>query len=406
MPKIDMKPAALFPAHGYIPATRALLENTYSVVQPTNSPVTSDSNSFIGTIVDNITGNVREYCNLIKSDTHCAIWQKSFANKLHHLFQDICNIKGTDTCFFILKNQMPCHKRAMYSCICCNYHPQKDEPHCTRLTIGGNRITYAGNTSTPTANLVTSKLLVNSTISTPNAKFYGMDLSNFYLMMPMKEYEYMRLRLDLISNKIVQKYNLHDLVDDQGWVYAKIQMGLYGLPQAGILANKLLKQCLNAKGYYHCQHTPGLWRHIWRNIIFCLVVNYFEIKTTSRKHLLHLKTALKEHYTVTMDWDGSLFCGINVDWNYPTGTIDLNMPKYIPKALLKFQHPMPDSPQHQPYKNAPIQYDARVQRVDVNTSAPLSPDAIKCIQDIVGTLLYYGWAVNPTLLTALSSIAV
>jgi hypothetical protein len=43
--------------------------------------------------------------------------------------------------------------------------------------------------------------------------------------------------------------------------------------------------------------------------------------------------------------------------------------------------------------------------VDVNTSCPLSPDTIKRVQDIVGTLLYYGWAVDPMLLTALSSIA-
>ncbi len=179
---------------------------------------------------------------------------------------------------------------------------------------------------------------------------------------------------------------------------------MYGLPQASILANKLLEQHLNSKGYYHCQHTPGLWRHVWRDIIFCLVVNDFGIKTTLHEHVLHLKTALKEHYTVTMDWDGSLFCGINTNWNYPAGTVDLNMPKYILKALLKFQHPTHDSPQHQPYKNDPIQYSACVQRVDVNTSAPLSPDAIKRVQDIIGTLLYYGWAINPTLLTALSSI--
>jgi hypothetical protein len=232
-----------------------------------------------------------------------------------------------------------------------------------------------------------------------------MDLSNFYLMTLMKEYKYMRLCLDLIPNKIVQKYNLHNLVDDQGWVYVKIRMGMYGLPQARILANKLLEQHLNAKGYYHCQHTPGLWCHVWCNIIFCLVVDDFGIKTTLREHVLHLKPALKEHYTIAMDWDGFLFCGINIDWNYPAGTVDLNMPKYIPKALLKFQHPTPDSPQHQPYKNAPIQDGARVQRVDVNTSAPLSPDAIKRVQDIVGTLLYYGRAVDPTLLTALSSIA-
>jgi hypothetical protein len=89
-----------------------------------------------------------------------------------------------------------------------------------------------------------------------------MDLSNIYLVMPMKEYEYVHLRLDLIPGKIVQKYNLHDLIDDQGWVYVKIRMGMYGLPQVGILANKFLKQPLNAKGYYHCQHTPGLWCHV------------------------------------------------------------------------------------------------------------------------------------------------
>ncbi len=43
--------------------------------------------------------------------------------------------------------------------------------------------------------------------------------------------------------------------------------------------------------------------------------------------------------------------------------------------------------------------------MDINTSCPLSPDAIKRVQDIAGTLLYYGWAVNPTLLTTLSFIA-
>jgi hypothetical protein len=226
MPMIDMEPAALFPAHGYIAATCALLGNTYGVIRPANSPFTSDSINFIGAIVNDITGDVLEYHHLIKSDTHCAIWQKCFANELGRLFQGIRNIKGTDTCFFIRKNQMPSHKRATYGCICCNYCPQKDEPHCTWLTVGGDHITYTGDKSTPTANLVTAKLLINSMILTPNAKFYGMDLSNFYLMMPMKEYEYMCLCLDLIPNKIVQKYNLHNLIDDQGWVYVEIRMGI------------------------------------------------------------------------------------------------------------------------------------------------------------------------------------
>jgi hypothetical protein len=121
-------------------------------------------------------------------------------------------------------------------------------------------------------------------------------------------------------------------------------MGMYGLPQAGILANKLLKKCLNAKGYYQCQQTPGLWRHIQHDIMCCLVVNDFGVKTTSLDHITHLKTTLKEHYTVTMDWDGLFFCSININWNYTECIVPLNMPKYIPKALLKFQHPTLVSP--------------------------------------------------------------
>jgi hypothetical protein len=42
--------------------------------------------------------------------------------------------------------------------------------------------------------------------------------------------------------------------------------------------------------------------------------------------------------------------------------------------------------------------------VDINTSCPLSPDTIKPVQDIVSNLLNNGRAVDPMLLTALSSI--
>jgi hypothetical protein len=68
----------------------------------------------------------------------------------------------------------------------------------------------------PPLTLSLQNFLINSTISTPKAKFYGVDLSNFYRMTPMKEYEYMHICLDLIPNKIVQCYNLHKLVDNQG----------------------------------------------------------------------------------------------------------------------------------------------------------------------------------------------
>ena len=178
-PAMEFKATTSHPLHGYIAATRTLLHNTYGFSHTSPTPSTNGPLNFIGAIIDDITGDVLEYCHLIKSDSHRSTWQTSFANKLGHLFQGICDIKGTDTCFFIHRKQMPTHKCATYGRIVCNYRPQKDEPHCTCLTVGGDRITYKGDKSTPTANLVTAKLLINSTILTPQARFYGMDLSNF-----------------------------------------------------------------------------------------------------------------------------------------------------------------------------------------------------------------------------------
>ncbi len=139
-----------------------------------------------------------------------------------------------------------------------------------------------------------------------------------------------------------------------GWVYVEICKGVYGLPQAGILANKLLEKRLAIRGCYQCQHMPGLWRHMWRDITFCLVINNFGTKTTSMADMKHLVSLLQEHYSVTVNWIGSLLCGAKPTWYYINCTVDFHMPDYISKALLKYQHQVPSKPQHAPYKATPI----------------------------------------------------
>ncbi len=42
---------------------------------------------------------------------------------------------------------------------------------------GGDRVHYPGDAGTPTADLLTVKLLLNSIISIPNAKFMTMDIN-------------------------------------------------------------------------------------------------------------------------------------------------------------------------------------------------------------------------------------
>jgi hypothetical protein len=59
-----------------------------------------------------------------------------------------------------------------------------DELNRTRLVAGGNRVHYPGNAGISTANLLTIKLLINSTISTVGAKFMTKDIKDFYLNTP------------------------------------------------------------------------------------------------------------------------------------------------------------------------------------------------------------------------------
>eukprot|EP00804_Cyclotella_cryptica_P015012 CCRYP_000610-RA/>CCRYP_000610-RA protein AED:0.46 eAED:0.46 QI:0/-1/0/1/-1/0/1/0/98 len=83
-----------------------------------------------------------------------------------------------------------------------------------------------------------------------------MDVKSFYLNTPMERPEFMHLKLNIFHDEIVEKYNFKEKVDDKGWVYVCIKLGIYGLPQAGMLAYKLLKKWLNLEGHYHCQYTP------------------------------------------------------------------------------------------------------------------------------------------------------
>ncbi len=100
----------------------------------------------------------------------------------------------------------------------------------------------------------------NSVIKMPNAKFGGANIKNMYLKTPLNQYEYMKMQLRLIPNNIIEHYGLREKAID-GYVYMEIRKGMYGLPQAGILASKLLKHPLACHGYFKQPHMPSLWKH-------------------------------------------------------------------------------------------------------------------------------------------------
>ena len=142
--------------------------------------------------------------------------------------------KGTQIC-----HRSQTSKGANRHRICANNRPQKSDPHRIRFTVGGNLVNYDGETYTPTSDLATAKILLNSVISTPGAKFLGIDFSNFYLITPMEDEqqcEYMYIPTWVFPEDIKREYNISALSENGKVLAHEIITGMYSLPQAGILA--------------------------------------------------------------------------------------------------------------------------------------------------------------------------
>jgi hypothetical protein len=90
-------------------------------------------------------------------------------------------------------------------------------------------------------------------------------------------------------------------------------------------------------------------------------------------------------------------------WLNPT--VHLSMPDYVECAFAQLGYPIPRTPQHQlhqhaiPTCGATVQYETRRHIRKLLTSREIFT------QEVIGVFLYYGRAVHPTMLTALSTIA-
>ena len=111
---------------------------------------------------------------------------------------------------------------------------------------------------------------------------------------------------------------------------------MYGLPQAGILANTRLRTLLSKHGYMQCKNTHDLFCHHTQKSTFILVVDDFGIKYMSESNLQHLITAVRELYTITIDKSGTLYCGLTMKWDYKRRHVNISMPGYIERTLAEF----------------------------------------------------------------------
>ncbi len=212
-------------------------------------------------VMDKETGRLLNYRQLLCIPKHKKAWSTSAANKFCRLAQGVGGrIKGTNTIKFIHQHEVPadCMKDITYRRFVCTERPKKTETNRTRFTVGGNCINYPGAVATPTAEMLVAKLLFNSTISTRVARFMTMDISNFYLNSPLPCPEFICIKLSDIPEEIIVEYMLCEKATSNGSIHIMATKEMYGLPQAGLIANKLLESRLNKHGYRQSKLVPGL----------------------------------------------------------------------------------------------------------------------------------------------------
>jgi hypothetical protein len=193
-------------------------------------PITQDlPASMANAVFDPITGASIKYRGLIKRPD-ATLWLQGNTNEIGQITDGrVGNKPGTGTMFFIRASAMPKGRKATYLRVVASYQPQKEDPYRIRWTAGGNKIDYPGVVSTPTADLTTVKIHLNSTISTDTAKYLCADIKDFYLATKMDRYEYMWVPVHMLPDAVMTAYNLPDLVVNNR-VLVEIRKEMYGLP--------------------------------------------------------------------------------------------------------------------------------------------------------------------------------
>jgi hypothetical protein len=217
----------------------------------------------------------------------------------------------------------------------------------------------------------------------------------------------MWIQLSDISANTQAKYGIAALAQN-GRVLVEVVKGLYGLPHAGLLAKEQLTTLLSRHGYTESPATPGHFTHAHSPTQFTLIVDDFGVKTNSKANADMLLATLRELYEITVDWTGTKFLGLTLEWNYTSHPrhVRLSIPGYVSKALARFNVIIAATPTHTPGPYIPPDYGKHQQMAaDADNSPLLTPAECAEYPEIVGVFLYYARAVDCTMLRKINQLA-
>ncbi len=98
----------------------------------------------------------------------------------------------------------------------------------------------------------------------------------------------------------------------------------------------------------NCYNTRPL-EYKWRPIQFCLIVDDFGIEYMGIEHFNHILLVLQRYHQVQTNIAGNKIVGLNVQWDFPSKQVCIDMRLYVKDLLLSLNWPMHKKPQLSPF---------------------------------------------------------
>ena len=201
------------------------------------------------------------------------------------------------------KNNVPMEKQVTCASHVSDHRPLKDKPYHVRITIGGNKLDYNNSTGSLAANLLETKILLNSAISDANksAQLMYAHIKDYFLVTPIDRPKCVKVNCKQTPRNIKVEYNLDSKVTSDRCIYTRMQKRMLGLKQAVILAYQVLKNCLERFRHEPIKGNISLQHYKSKLTKFCLYLDDFGIKYWSKEAANHLCNAIGANFCYAID---------------------------------------------------------------------------------------------------------
>jgi len=179
-------------------------------------------------------------------------------------------------------------------------------------------------------------------------------------------------------------------------VYFEVNKGMYGLKQAGLLANDRIVTLFDKHGYKQSKYIPQLFFSEDKSTAFCLVVDDLLIKANEANRD-KLYECLRTQYEIVTDNTGSKYLNIDIRRDKTNKLAGLSMRGYLDRLITRFDHWAGTRTAHSPGIYQPPSYGVKTQYAEPeDTKEKLSAADTLTLQQLVGGMLYYTRAIDAT----------